>query len=82
MGRILFSFLGLPVLMPLLSWIEPSEFHKREGEDLRVRIAGPIETDALKTKLDELQVRVTLLNESLSESFGTMAAAGSPPSAE
>ena len=85
MIRILLSFLGLPVLLPLLAWIDPvigpSEFHRRE-EDLRVRIAAPIEMDGLKNKIDELQVRVTVLNESLTESLGQINASGSFPNAE
>jgi len=51
--------------------IAPSEFHRYE-DDPRVRVAGPIETEGLKKKIDELQIRVTFLNESLAQSVTAM----------
>ncbi len=68
MIRLLLSLAGLPVLLPLLTWVSPLEDRDQTGV-FPTAVARESELGQLKTRLDALQVRVTALNENLAESL-------------
>ncbi|HSA60433.1 MAG TPA: hypothetical protein VLJ37_12205 [bacterium] len=77
MIRLLFSLASLPVLLPLLSGAWPLEFRTAESAS-PPKIVRPSETDLLKARVDALQERVVVLNQSLAESLAALEPSSSP----
>lgn len=68
MIRLLFSLASLPILLPLLTGIRPLEL-RTSASASPSKIVRTAETDRLKARLDALQDRVVVLNQSLAESL-------------
>jgi hypothetical protein len=71
MIRLLLALSGLPVLLPLLSGLQPVERHTRM-DDAPVSLARSAETDLLKARLTALQARVSVLNAELADTLAAL----------